>query len=165
MSNDLKHLLWVAAVFSFSLVVALWPLSFDYMVYRPVLPYLLIAYLVLYRPDLINLWVVILMGIIYDGFTGNLFGQHSLAFAIAAYVTSLLYQRIKMFGVFQQTAVIFVVVGIGQLIVNWSEAVFYGQTHPKMLAPAITTAIFWPLVRPLLDRLLAARWRLGDEHD
>jgi len=165
MSNGVKHLLWVLALYALCLIVALWPMQFEHMLYRPVLPFLLISYLVLYRPDLINLWVVVAMGVVYDAFVGNVFGQHSLAFVVAAYVTSLLYQRIKMFGAFQQTAVIFVIVGIGQIVVNWSEAVINGQTHPKMLAPAITTALCWPLAKLVFDSVLAAGWRLGEEHD
>lgn len=165
MSYNAKQMLLVFAMYLFTLLLAIWPLPFNYMPYRPLFAALLICYLVVYRADLINLFAIVLMGIVYDAFCGNVLGQHALAFVLIAYTCSVLQLRIRMFGVLQQAAVIFLAIGIGQMAVNWVEALLYGQTLPVVFGPAITTALLWPFVMPLFQRLLRVGWNQGEGHD
>jgi len=73
---------------------------------------------------------------------------------VLAYVCFLLHQRLRMFGVFEQTASVFVLVGIHQLIGYWVNGLTGGSNHTlAFLIPALMSAIIWPLVRLSLDRL------------
>ena len=73
---------------------------------------------------------------------------------VLAYVCFLLHQRLRMFGVFEQAASVFVLVGIHQLIGYWVHGLTGGNYHTlAFLIPALVSALIWPLVRLSLDRL------------
>ncbi len=158
MSNDARHYLILTVLFMGSLLLAVWPLPFTWMPYRPVFLALILCYLVVYRPDLINLYIIVIAGIIYDVFNGNAMGQQTLGFIVMAFGCTMLQQRIKMFAAIQQAGVIFLIVGLGQMAVNWVEALLYGQTIPKVFASVATTALLWPFCSPVLHVLLRRGW-------
>ena len=64
-----------------------------------------------------------------------------------------------MFNFLQQTGVIFLLVGVQQLLVYWSVALVSEQVTPVSLwTPALTSALVWPWVYALGH---AARVRLN----
>jgi rod shape-determining protein MreD len=78
---------------------------------------------------------------------GSLIGQHALSYVLIAYVALSLYQRLRMFSVWQQATILFALLGLNQLIGFWIENIA-GLTDWSMwyLLPALSGAFLWPWV-------------------
>lgn len=111
-----------------------------------------------HRVGIITAWV---LGIVMDILLGSLIGQHALSYVVIAYIAGSLYQRLRMFSVWQQAAVIFVVLGLNQLINFWVESIaglaVWGLWY---LLPAVSGALMWPWIFLLL-RYLRRRFGVG----
>ncbi len=101
-----------------------------------------------HRFGIISAWLV---GLVMDVLLGNLLGQHALSYVVIAYITLNLYQRLRMFSVWQQALVVFALLGLNQLINFWLESLA-GLSDWSMwyLLPALSGALFWPWVFLLL---------------
>lgn len=114
-----------------------------------VLVYWLIA--LPHRVGILSAWAT---GLIVDVLLGSLLGQHALAYVIIAYIALNLYQRLRMFTVWQQALVLFALLGLNQLINFWIENIA-GDAEWRMwyLMPALAGAFLWPWVFLLLRAL------------
>lgn len=100
------------------------------------------------RVGMISAWIV---GVIVDVLTGSLLGQHALSYVVLAYVALNLYQRLRMFTVWQQSLILFAFMGLNQLINLWIENLA-GLSSWNMwyLLPALSGALLWPWIFMLL---------------
>jgi rod shape-determining protein MreD len=58
-----------------------------------------------------------------------------------------LYQRLRVFSVLQQAGVVFVLVGINQLVCQWVQNLGgAGASSLLFLLPALSSALVWPVV-------------------
>ena len=58
-----------------------------------------------------------------------------------------LYQRLRLFNVWQQAGVVFVMVGINQLLCQWVENFTgAGARSALFMLPALSSALLWPFV-------------------
>ncbi len=114
-----------------------------------ILVYWIIA--VPHRVGVVTAWVV---GIAMDTLLGSLLGQHALAYVLLAYISINLYQRLRMFTVWQQALVLFALLGLNQLLGFWIQA-FAGDVQWRLwyLMPALVGAFLWPWVFLLLRYL------------
>ncbi|MDA9298368.1 rod shape-determining protein MreD, partial [Pseudomonadales bacterium] len=82
-----------------------------------------------------------------DILLGSLIGQHAIALIVVVYVASSLYQRMRMFAVWQQSLVVFAIVGLDQLVNFWIESIS-GAADWNMwyLLPSLVSALVWPWV-------------------
>ena len=108
-----------------------------------------------HRVGVVTAWTV---GLVMDVLLGSLLGQHALSYLIIAYIATNLYQRLRMFSVWQQAAILFALLGLNQLINFWSESIA-GLADWSMwyLLPALAGALLWPSVFLLL-RFLRRRF-------
>nr|WP_235015290.1 rod shape-determining protein MreD [Oceanicoccus sp. KOV_DT_Chl] len=69
----------------------------------------------------------------------------------------ILYQRLRMFTPIQQAMVVFVLIGLNQLLGNWVQTL-HGTVSPdlKFLLPALVSALLWPLLSEFLRLLRRA---------
>lgn len=134
------------------------PLPTEWAWLRPEFVALAVIYWTISLPDQVGVGVAFAVGLLQDVLENTLLGQHALACVILAYVCSLSYRRIRNFAVWQQSAWIFVLVGIHQLLWNWGST-FSGRTTDSLifLLPALTSAFFWPLLLHLHLRQLRQR--------
>ena len=111
-----------------------------------------------HRLGVITAWIV---GLIMDVLLGSLLGQHAISYVILAYVASSLYQRLRMFSVWQQALILFALLGLNQLINFWSESIA-GLADWSMwyLLPAVSGAFLWPWIFLLL-RYLRRRFQVS----
>ena len=93
-----------------------------------------------------------------DVLLGSLIGQHALAYIVIAYIAANLYQRLRMFSVWQQAAVLLALLGTNHLIIFWVES-FAGLSDWSFwyLLPAVAGALLWPWIFLLL-RFLRRRF-------
>ena len=108
----------------------------------------------MHRPRLINFWWVWPIGLLLDVQQANFLGSSVIAFAVTLYVLQLMYQRLKVFNVAQQTLVIFLLICSFQLVTYWSVAIVDDINKPLSLwLPSLVSALVWPWLYLLLSSM------------
>lgn len=135
----------VAMTLSVISMPAFVPVELGYL--RPEWVVLTLIYWVIALPQRIGITLAWVVGLIVDVLLGSLLGQHALAFIIVAYIASSIYQRLRMFSVWQQSLIVFAIVGLNQLINFWIENIA-GLREWSMwyLFPSVVSAFLWPWV-------------------
>ncbi len=125
------------------------PWQFSYL--RPDWVVLVLVYWIIALPHRVGLLSAWILGLLMDVLHGSLLGQHAIAFLVVAYVASNLYQRLRMFAVWQQSLVVFGIVGVSQLINYWIESMAgAAEWSYWLLLPALMSAFVWPWIFILL---------------
>ncbi|MDA0272470.1 MAG: rod shape-determining protein MreD [Proteobacteria bacterium] len=121
---------------------------------RPQWVVLVLIYWVIALPHRIGLVVAWMIGLMVDVLLGDLLGQHGIAFIVVAYIAQSLYQRLRMFTVWQQSLIVFAIVGLNQLINFWIESIA-GLTQWSFwhLLPSVVSALLWPWIFLILRYL------------
>ena len=74
--------------------------------------------------------------------------------SLLAYMCLLLYQRLRAYSIWQQAVMIFVLLGIVQLIEQWLRTIFGPVSiHLAFLLPALIGAVLWPWLFTMLQAL------------
>lgn len=151
--------LWVIALtFVVAMVLAIVPLPDSVPVelgyLRPQWVVLVLIYWVIALPHRVGIGVAWVVGLIVDVLLGSLLGQHAIAFIIVAYIASSLYQRLRMFSLWQQSMIVFAIIGLNQLINFWIESIVgFGDWNVWYLLASVVSALLWPSVFLLLRYL------------
>lgn len=93
-------------------------------------------------------------GLYQDVLLGSLLGQHALALTVVVYICQSSYKRLRVFPPPQQSAVVFMLVGVAVLSSYVIQDVS-GRAHMSpltMLLAALSSAVLWRVV------FLALRW-------
>lgn len=122
---------------------------------RPEWVALVLIYWVIALPYRIGLGVAWLTGFFVDILEGSLLGLNGLCYVIIAWFCLNLYQRMRMFTLWQQSGVIFVLVGFIQLLNLWVLSVsgYYSGANLLVMVGAATSAVVWPFVFVTLRQL------------
>ncbi|MFT4634032.1 MAG: rod shape-determining protein MreD [Candidatus Pseudothioglobus sp.] len=114
---------------------------------RPHWVALVLIYWVIALPYRVGIGAAWVLGLGLDVLLGSLLGQHALSLLLVAYVATSLYQRLRMFAVWQQSMIVFAIIGLNQLVNFWIESIA-GSTQWTMwyLLPAVVSALVWPWV-------------------
>lgn len=77
----------------------------------------------------------------------GLLGQNALTLGIIAYITLKLYQRLRVFPLWQQALSIFVLISLHQMLTLWVKGIS-GQSIDLLTywLPAFSSMLAWPLV-------------------
>ena len=143
-----------------ALLVAIYPLSPQWSVYRPELLCLIVIYWVLHSPHQFGVGIAWFVGLVQDVIEDSVWGAHAIALALVAYVCLMSYRRLRSYAVTQQAFWIFVFVGVHQLFVNWLQGLNgYGGPARFMVISAAVSAACWPLL-VLCMRRLQRRYRM-----
>ena len=118
---------------------------------RPDWVAIVMLYWIIALPERVGLVTAWITGLIMDVLMGSLIGQHALSYIIIVYITFNLYQRLRMFSVWQQAAAVFVILSLNHIVWRWIES-FSGLNDWSFwyLLPALTGAFLWPWVFLLL---------------
>ncbi len=121
---------------------------------RPEWVLLVLVYWVIALPQRVGLITALLLGLMLDIVEGAVMGQNAFALVVVALLASLLYQRFRVFSLAQQSAVVFVLAGLNQMICQWVQNLEGAGANTLMfLLPAISSALLWPFVLHLLRGL------------
>ena len=97
-----------------------------------------------HRVGVVTAWAV---GLIMDILIGSLIGQHALGYIIIVYIAASLYQRLRMFSVWQQAAVLFALLGLNHILGFWIESIAgLSEWSLWYLLPAVSGALLWPWI-------------------
>jgi len=140
---------FVAMILAVIAVPGLLPWEFGFL--RPDWVLLVLIYWVIALPQRVGILTGWLLGLMMDVLLGTLLGQHAMVFMVVVYVAANLYQRLRMFAVWQQSLVVFALVGLAQLMSYWIESLV-GEIDWSLwlLLPAVMSALVWPWMFLLL---------------
>ena len=146
---------WIILLsFLIAFVLAVYPMPQALQWARPEWVTLVLIYWIIALPQRIGIVASFSVGLMLDLLEGSLLGQNALSLSVVAYLSLLLYQRLRVFNMVQQVAVIFVMVGINQLVSQWVQNLTgVGSVSVVFLLPALLSALLWPAVLTLLRRV------------
>lgn len=136
------------------------PLPAEVEQLRPDWSALIIIYWVLALPQRVGVVVAWLVGLFQDALVGTLLGAHALAFALVAFLTLKLHQRIRVFPLWQQALSVLVLLLLIRLILYWINGLI-GRPAAEWVfwTPALVGTLFWPVVFVFL-REMRRRYRV-----
>ncbi len=141
-----------------TLLIALWlsimPLPEWARWARPEWVALVLIYWVLALPHRVGVGVAFVTGLVLDLIEGAPPGQNAFALVVIAYLGLILYQRMRMYALWQQAGIVFVLIGLNQLLCHWVQTLTT-KVMPTMLflLPALMSALIWPTVMLTLRKI------------
>jgi rod shape-determining protein MreD len=146
--------LLIVISFALGLLLTVYPLPMEWRWWRPEFVLLLAIYWISVFPLTISLVFLCGVGLYQDLLEGVPFGQHSLAIILVAYICLMSYQRVRNFALWKEACWVLVLVALAQLPGNWVQTMA-GRPIAGLwfLAPALSSALVWPVLRLVLDRL------------
>ena len=141
--------IWITIVVGMVLVVVpmpqFAPVELGFL--RPDWVAMVLVYWIIALPHRVGILTAWLAGIVVDVLLGSLIGQHALSYVLIAYVAASLYQRLRMFSVWQQASILFALLGVNELVGFWVESIA-GLKNWSLwyLLPALSGAFLWPWV-------------------
>lgn len=142
----------LSVVFALVGSISLFPQT--WLIWRPEWVGLLIFYWVFRAPYRFGIFFAAVMGLLLDVIESAALGTNMLSMAVVAFLVLTTHQRLRMFPLPQQSLMVFLLLGINQMIVHFVKQVLgdsgSGFTY---LWPALTSALAWPLVSWLFDML------------
>ncbi|MEM1112023.1 MAG: rod shape-determining protein MreD [Pseudomonadota bacterium] len=145
----------------FALVLALVPFPGWAVWARPEFVALALIYWSLALPHRVGIITALCIGLALDVLEGAVLGQNALALIVVTLLCLILYQRVRVFSLAQQSGIVFILVGINQLLCQWVQNLQgAGAQSLQFLLPAASSAIIWPLVLHYL-RALRRHYRVS----
>lgn len=121
------------------------PLPHFLVWFRPEWVAMLVIYWVMALPHRFGIGMAWVTGMALDVLKGSVLGMNALSLTIVAFLTLLLYKRLRMYPLWQQAMMVLVLVGMNQLVFRWIQSLS-GTTSDSLvfLMPALVSAILWP---------------------
>ena len=140
--------------FLLAFILSMVPLPQFLQAVRPEFVVIVLIYWCIALPSRVGVGIGWVAGLVYDVSTDALLGQHALTFALIAYLSIKLHQRIRVFPVWQQALTIFVLLMLQGTVTLWIKGMI-GNAPPisVFMLPAISTALFWPLAYFLMRQV------------
>ena len=143
-----QHGYWVVILtFLMAFVLAIVPLPGWLLWARPEWLALVLVYWVIALPHRVGIFTGLMLGLVLDVLEGALLGQNALSLAVLAMLSLILYQRMRVTNLWQQAAMVFLLVGINQLLCQWIQNLQgVAALSPLFLLSAFSSALLWPVV-------------------
>lgn len=141
----------IFATFMVGMVLSQMPLP-DLLVWaRPEWVVMILIYWVMALPHRVGMGSAFLIGVLLDVVRGSVLGLSALSLTLIAFLVLLLYKRLRMFPLWQQSFMVLVLVGINQLLFYWMQGIT-GTTGSSLLflLPSVVSALVWPWLFLLL---------------
>jgi len=155
------HGLWVI-VLSFFLAYLLVAVPLPQMIAlaRPDWVGLLLIFWVLVLPERVGITVGFCAGLLKDLVLGTNLGVYALSYSCLVYLVLLLHQRLRMYPFLQQAVVVFLIIAVCQLLVQWCRDLLGSDITGDMnLLPALLSGFIWPWIYVIM-RSLQMRFRV-----
>ncbi|HIP52605.1 MAG TPA: rod shape-determining protein MreD, partial [Chromatiales bacterium] len=118
---------------------------------RPQWATLSLIYWCLALPQRVGVFTGWALGIALDVLTGTLLGQHALGLAVVAYLALKLHQRIRVFPIWQQAAIVFVLLLVERLFSLWVMGAVHLPPPPLWYwVPPFIGMLLWPWIFAIL---------------
>lgn len=161
MKQKPPHALWfIVLTFFVAFYLAALPLPGRFMLARPDWVGLMIVFWCLALPERFGILVSFAIGVLFDTLMGTLMGTHGIVFACVAYMILLLHSRMRMYPLAQQSLVVFLVLGISHVLLQWIKGLYGSDMGGQVqIWPALISAFLWPWVYGFL-RAMQIRFRV-----
>lgn len=137
----------IVTSFIAALILTVVPLPAWLAMIRPEFAALVLIYWCMALPNRVGVGVGWTLGLLLDVLRAGLLGQHALSFAIIAYITLQLYQRIRVFPLWQQAVSILALVFLHLILQLWIMGISGDSTHGwTYLLPALSSMLLWPVL-------------------
>lgn len=137
-----------------ALVLEVLPMPLNVVMYRPDWLLLVLVYWNIALPQRVNLGLAFVCGIVLDILLGNSLGLSSLALVIVIYISSLHYQRLRNYSVWQQMGVLALLTALYNLVIfwlqHWLTNVYFQFNY---FWPIVTTVFLWPWLFWILRKI------------
>ncbi len=144
--------MFISIVTSLVLSISLMPQG--WFEFRPEWLALMVFYWTYRAPaqfGVISAWV---LGLLLDVLEATPLGVNALGMAAVAFLVLTVHQRLRMFPILQQSILVFLLVGINQMLVHFIKQILGAETSGfAYLWPAVTSAFLWLVLCPVLDKL------------
>ena len=149
--------IWLSLLLAMCLQVM--PLPDAWLIWRPDWLGLILVYWCVVSPQRVGVFYGFALGLLLDLIEGSPLGQNALVFSLLAYLALLLYQRMRAYALVQQAVMVFILLGIVQLVEQWLRTIFGPfSINLAFLLSALIGAVLWPWFFTLLQ---AVRRRLN----
>jgi rod shape-determining protein MreD len=138
---------WVIALsLLLAYLLAIVPFPDWAMHYRPQWVALVLIYWLMALPYRVGIGAAWLSGAFLDILQGTLLGVNALSFALLAYLTLSLHQRLRLFSALQQSGIVLVLVGLTLMVTNWIKVGTDQSSEGSLLylLGALSSAFVWP---------------------
>lgn len=147
-----RWVVWLSLLLG--LLFQIMPLPHMVESWRPDCLLLILIYWAMALPHRYNILTAWLFGLMLDVLLGASLGIRALAFSLTVYVVVLHFQRLRNFPMWQQSLVVFCLVGLYQLVVFCLELILNGADFGlSLFYPAGSSLIIWPWVFMILRRV------------
>jgi rod shape-determining protein MreD len=137
-----------------ALLIGAIPLPHLLNLLRPDVLLLAVIWFALMSPRSTRLGFAFCWGLMLDGFSGVLLGEHALAFVVVAFLVHHFHLRMRMFPLLHQALAVLALLWIYQFLLFWIDGV---SGHPvnewSRLLPGVSGALCWPVISGLFNRI------------
>ena len=145
-------LFFVTVVLALVLSISLFPVG--WFEFRPEWLGLVVFYWTFRAPAQFGILMAWCLGLLLDVLEATPLGTNALGMALIAFLVLTIHQRLRMYPLPQQCLMVFLLLGINQMLVHFIKQLLGADMAGfSYLWPALTSAVAWPLVSGLLDRL------------
>jgi len=131
--------------FVFALLLAAMPLPDSILWFQPEWATMVLIYWCIALPHRIGVLVGFSLGLCIDLLDGSLLGQNALAMSVVAYLSLLLFQRLRNYGAWQQAMMVGILIGISFMISQWIQNLTSVSADTvAFLLPAVASTLLWP---------------------
>lgn len=135
----------ISLTFLIALLLAAMPLPDQFLWVQPEWVLMVLIYWCIALPHRIGVVSGFLIGLCVDLLDGSLLGQNALAMSVIAYLSLLLYQRMRNYAPFQQAMMAGLLISISLLIFQWVQNLTSVAADSMVfLLPAASSMLLWP---------------------
>jgi len=121
---------------------------------RPQFLVLVLIYWWLMTPERVGITTGWISGLLLDVLSGNVLGAHALSFSVIAFITLNIYQRTRIFPLWQQSLVVFILLLIEHTFQYWITGITSDATPglEYWLQPVVGL-LLWPWLFILMSEV------------
>lgn len=134
-----------------AVILSIVPLPLWLSLGRPAWVPMVVVFWALALPNRFGLFFAFTIGLILDLFFNSLFGLSSIGLLLITFVVLSLHRRLRMFPLWQQTFVVFLLMSNYLFVTMWIRSMV-GLSTPSLwyLLPAVSSALVWPWLSAML---------------
>ena len=119
--------------------------------WRPEFVALSVIYWIMALPQRFGVGSAWLVGLMLDVLKGSVLGINAISLTIIAFLTLQMHKKMRMYPLWQQAIVVFLLVVVNQFIFYWFQALAGTSALGfTFLIPAVVSAVLWPWVFVML---------------
>ncbi|OHV12267.1 rod shape-determining protein MreD [Kushneria phosphatilytica] len=144
--------IWASLVLA--LLLQVMPLPEEWLLWRPDWLGMMLAFWCIVAPQRVGVFYGFIFGLLLDLLEGSPLGQNALLMSLLTWLCLLLYSRLRVYSLWQQAALITIVLGLIQLIDQWLRVVFdVASLHLEFVYAAVIGGVLWPWFFTLMQHV------------